>query len=155
MSNSSNSIGVSRMAERMIPSIDNRLTNWAEWKARDKFDDPGIGYGRSVVSTLMESKGVVVRSTVPASSMPDAIFDTDKAVRHIEKKKPELGQVIREHYLNMTSTPVQKHAACGCSSSTYHRRLAQAHQAVQMMLPGGKRSRARELITVRELKKAG
>lgn len=141
------------MTERMIPSIDNRLTNWAEWIEREKRG--AFAQGRSIIATLIDSKGVISRSSGQSSGMPDVIYDTDRAVRHVEQKCPLLGMVIREHYQNTSSSAEQKQTACGCSNGTYYRRLAQAHHAILMLLSAGKQTRSRERITVRQLKKAG
>ena len=147
-------IEVQGMSERMIPSIDNRLTIWGEY-LNDERVGVSMGGTGNMISALMSGKGVIVRSTGSDSGMPDAIYDTDKAVRRIEEADPALGQVIREHYENLTSTKEQKMAACGCSERTYYRRLAQSHHAVVMLLGSERRTQSGVRVAVRQLKKAG
>lgn len=150
VSNTNNIIGASRMAERMIPSIDNRLINWAEYMER------GVGGSSgNMIAVLMECKGDLTRSTAPASDMPDVIYDTDRIVSKLDDTQPALAQVVREHYQNASALPEQRYIACGVSESTYYRRLGQAHHAVLFLLKGGKVTTSREQITVRQIRKAG
>ena len=152
MSNIVNINGVSNMAERMIPSIDNRLVCWAEFMARG---ENGGSAATNMIATLMECRGDLTRSTTPPCSMPDAIYDTDRIVSKLADSHPALAQVVREHYENASALPEHRYIACGCSMKTYYRRLAQAHHAVLFMVKGGKVTKSRERITVRQLREAG
>jgi hypothetical protein len=143
---------VSGMAERMIPSIDSRLVCWAEHM--DQGEQGGSG-GGNMIATLMECKGDLTRSTVPGSSMPDAIYDTDRIIRKLDDKQPKLAQVVREHYQNASALPEQRYAACECSMKTYYRRLGKAHHAVLFMVKGGKATKSGERVAAMRLRKAG
>lgn len=119
-----------RREPKTIASIDARLQRWAAWSLDGRGKLVG-GIGASPVATIMDSCGHVVRSTAPASSMPDDIFDTDRAVTQLPAA---LNQVVREHYLHSDADEVTRVANCNCSPKTYYRRLARAHHAIQFML---------------------
>lgn len=115
-----------------IPVIDQRLDTWARWRLAN--DDRGriqTSTG-SVLGALMAGGGEVIRGTNPsAGSMPDAIFDTDRAVQKLDEK---LRMVVEVQYLDGISTHGEKAAKCGCASKTFYRRLGEAHQKILFLL---------------------
>ncbi len=115
---------------KTIAWVDVRLCRWAEWVERERMG--GGNTQRNVIATLMDGHGVLARGTAPdAGSMPDAIYDTDRAVRQLPA---EQGQVVLEHYRHADAPESTRVARCNCSRRTYYRRLARAHQSIMMLL---------------------
>lgn len=115
---------------KTIAWVDVRLQRWAEWVERERMG--GGNTQRNVIASLMDGKGVIARGTAPdAGSMPDAIYDTDRAVQQLPA---ELKQVVIEHYRHMDAPESVRVARCQCSRRTYYRRLARAHQSIMMLL---------------------
>ena len=134
---------------KTIAWVDVRLQRWAEYVERER--QGGGNTQRNVIATLMDSRGVVARGTAADSgSMPDAIYDTDRAVHQLPGP---LAQVVVEHYRHADAPESTRVARCQCSRRTYYRRLARAHQAVMMLLraPAKRRvqSSARDQMMVR------
>ena len=114
------------METKRIAKVDRWLEDWSEFVLAG--DASASGYGSSTLAAVMDGMGEVVRSTVKGvSGLPDLIFDVDRAVNQL---KPELKAVVFEHYVNRSALAEQRLRACGCSSKTYYRRLARAHQCV-------------------------
>ena len=115
-----------------IPVIDQRLDTWARWRLAN--DDRGriqTSTG-SVLGALMAGGGEVIRGTNPsAGSMPDAIFDTDRAVQKLDEK---LRMVVEVQYLDGISTREEKASKCGCTSKTFYNRLVKAHSEILFLL---------------------
>ncbi|WP_010323014.1 hypothetical protein [Marinobacterium stanieri] len=116
---------------KTIAWVDVRLCRWAEWVERERMGG-GNTQQRNVIATLMDCRGVMTPSTgYDAWSMPDAVYDTDQAVR---KLPAEQNQVVIEHYRHMDAPESTRVARCNCSRRTYYRRLARAHQSIMMLL---------------------
>lgn len=115
---------------KTIAWVDVRLQRWAEWVDRERMG--GGNTQRNVIASLMDGQGVIARGTaMDAGSMPDAIYDTDRAVRQLPADQL---QVVNEHYRHADAPEPKRLARCGCSRRTYYRRLARAHQVVMMLL---------------------
>lgn len=128
--------------QRIIPMVDRRLVTWGEWKLSERADS-GEAAGSSMLGALMDSQGELIRSTNPsAGSMPDDIYDTDKAVQRLPV---ELERVVREQYTNLIATAAQKAETCGCSTKTFYRRLGKAHQEILFVLKPPRALRSRGL----------
>ncbi|WP_028302632.1 hypothetical protein [Oceanospirillum beijerinckii] len=119
-----------------IPVIDQRLDTWARWRLAN--DDRGRiqTSSGSVLGALMAGGGEVIRGANPcAGSMPDDIFDTDRAVQRLDMK---LRMVVEVQYLDGISTKQEKASKCGCAPMTFYRRLADAHQKILFLLKSPK-----------------
>lgn len=123
---------------KTIAWVDVRLQRWAEWVERERMG--GGNTQRNVIAALMDGKGVITRGTAPDGGMPDAIYDTDRAVRQLPADQL---QVVTEHYRHADAPEPKRLARCGCSRRTYYRRLARAHQSIMMLV----RAPARRVVT--------
>lgn len=123
----------------MLKKIDERLNQWADWKAGA--GRCAAGGGCNPIATLMASGGVMARSTNPdAGGMPDDVYDTDQAVNKLAEP---LQTVVLIHYLNTDLIPRQKFERVGVSKPTYYRRLSAAHRDIQFLLKPNKPLRSR------------
>lgn len=132
---------VKRVEPRQIDWVDSRLQHWAaqRFADQDRYSGAG-GFGPSVLAAVVESKGVVVRSTAKVGSlMSDGDYEIDKAMRELEKREPGLHAVIEVHYCQADVDEAVRIARCGCSRRTYFRRIASGHAALAMLLPDAKR----------------
>lgn len=121
----------------LIPVIDHRLDTWGRWRLSNDRERVQATYG-STLGALIAGGGELIRSTNPNfGSMPDDIFDTDRAVQKLELK---LRMAVEVQYMDFISTRNEKAAKCGCSSKTFYNRLGQAHQQILFLLrsPSGK-----------------
>lgn len=124
---------------KTIAWVDVRLQRWAEWVERERMG--GGNTQRNVIAALMDGQGVLARGTAgDAGAMPDAIYDTDRAVRQLPADQL---QVVTEHYRHADAPEPKRLARCGCSRRTYYRRLARAHQSIMMLV----RAPARRVAT--------
>ncbi|HCA25243.1 MAG TPA: hypothetical protein DEP32_13845 [Pseudomonas sp.] len=123
----------------MIRAIDEMLRLWAA-----ELHPPGgtwrceSGGGGSPLAALIDSKGVMIRSTRGARVLLDESAEIELIVRkHLPFRE---SQVIWEHYTNYDSFEYQRLEACGCSRAQFYRRLHMAHCLIQQGLMNRKRA---------------
>lgn len=122
----------------LIPSVDRKLQTWGEWTLRNEDSGSGEAAGCSMLGKLIDGRGVLIRSTDPsASSMPDEVFDTGRAVERLPVK---LQQVVEAQYLDLAATYQQRAESCGCAYKTFYRRLAEAHQQILFLMKASSQS---------------
>ncbi|WP_028301526.1 hypothetical protein [Oceanospirillum beijerinckii] len=119
---------------KAIPGIDGKLQIWARWRLMNDEQGPGEAYGCSMLGALIAGGGQHIRSTNSSSdSMPDDIFDTDRAVT---KLPLELRMVVEAQYLDVHLELAEKCGKAGCSKPTFYKRLYKAqHQILFMLKP--------------------
>lgn len=124
----------------MLKNIDQRLIQWADWKAGSSASCAGSG-GGNIIATLMESQGELIRCTNPdIGGMPDDVYDIDQAVNQLSES---MQAVVELHYLNFELAPYQKALQLGLSKATYYRRVWKAHHEIQFLLKPKNRLRSR------------
>ncbi|WP_236247405.1 hypothetical protein ABS648_03345 [Pseudomonas solani] len=123
----------------MIRYIDEALKLWAaELHPPGGCEALSAGSGGSVLATLMQSKGVLIRSTRGSRVLLDEAAEIELLVnKHLPDKER---QVVIEHYTNYDSTDRQRWAACGCGRTQFYERLHRAHEALEQQLINRKRA---------------
>ena len=119
---------------KAIPAIDGKLQIWARWRLMNDEQGSGEAQGCSMLGALIDGGGQYIRSTNSSGdSMPDEIFDTDRAVTQLPL---ELRMVVEAQYLDDHLELADKCSKAGCSKPTFYRRLYQAqHQILFMLKP--------------------
>ncbi|MGB0468556.1 MAG: hypothetical protein ACPGF7_13640 [Pontibacterium sp.] len=131
-----------RQQPKQIPGVDRRLVAWGEWMLSNS-ERYGQAAGVSMLGALIDGGGMIVRCTNPnAGSMPDVIFDTDKAVNQLDVG---LQQVVRLQYMEPALTGVEKADRCGCVPRHFRRRLGRAHQEILFLLKAPMSLRSRKV----------
>ncbi len=116
----------------LIPVIDRRLQTWGEWRLANDGQWSTEAAGSSMLGKLIDGGGQLSRTTDPsAGSMPDDVFDTDRAVSKLPVK---LQMAVEVQYMCLDLTREEKAEKCGCSRDTFYRRLHSAHQKILMLL---------------------
>lgn len=117
---------------KAIPAIDARLQIWARWRLMNEDRGEGEASGSSMLGAIMDGGGQYIRSTNPsANSMPDEIFDMDRAVTKLPVK---LRMVVETKYLEEHLEVTEMAAKCGCSKSTLFNRVIKAHHELLFMI---------------------
>jgi|GEM_PF-759487 len=125
----------------MIRYIDEALKLWAAELHPPEGDAPlAAGSGGSVLATLIQSQGVLIRSTRGSRVLLDEAAEIELLVnKHLADRER---QVVIEHYTNYDSTDRQRWQACGCGRTQYYERLHQAHLSLEQHLVNRFRKRA-------------
>lgn len=110
------------------PRIHRKLELWAQWLLGQHAEYGGCG---SMLAAVMDSGGVFVRSTAEGTSMPDDIYDTERAVMLIDEK---YRQAVFQKYLELDKNDEQRGKALGVSGRTFRRYVATAQQQIQFCL---------------------
>lgn len=106
--------------------VDHRLEQWAECV---KGGREGRLVSNAAVLASMIRTGVTTRSTRgPETLVDEHVEEIDRLVCALPS---DLRNAINERYMQ-ESTPEQKARACGCSVSTFWRRLAAAKKAIRI-----------------------
>lgn len=117
---------------KAIPAIDARLQIWARWRLMNDDRGGGEASGSSMLGAIMDGGGQYIRSTNPsANSMPDEIFDMDRAVTRLPDK---LRMAVELKYLEDQLDTTTRAARCGCSTKTFYSRIYQAQHELLFML---------------------
>lgn len=123
----------------MIRYIDEALRLWAaELHPPNGAEAISAGGGGCPLATLIDSKGVLIRSTRGSRVLLDEAAEIELLVNRQLTDRER--QVVIEHYTNYTSLEHQRWAACGCSRPQYYRRLHQAHVSLEQHLINRKRA---------------
>ena len=116
----------------LIPVIDRRLQTWGEWRLANDGQWSTEAAGSSMLGKLIDGGGQLSRTTDPsAGSMPDDVFDTDRAVSKLPVK---LQMAVEVQYMCLDLTRDEKAEQCGCTHKTLYNRLESAHQKILMLL---------------------
>lgn len=123
----------------MIRYIDEALQLWAaELHPPNGAEAIGPGGGRCSLAALIDSRGVLIRSTRQGRVLLEQAAEVELLVNRYLPDKER--QVVIEHYTNYDSLDSQKWAACGCSRPQYYRRLHRAHESLVQGLINRKRA---------------
>lgn len=123
----------------MIRYIDEALKLWAAELHPPEGDAPlAAGSGGSVLATLIQSQGVLIRSTRGSRVLLDEAAEIELIVN--TALPDEERAVVIEHYTNYSSLEHQRYEACGCSRAQFYRRLHRAHESIQGHLINRKRA---------------
>ncbi|GJN49456.1 PA0613 family protein [Pseudomonas tohonis] len=123
----------------MIRYIDEALKLWAaELHPPGGCEALSAGSGGSVLATLMQSKGVLIRSTRGSRVLLDEAAEIELIVNGALPDEERM--VVFEHYTNYTSLDSQRFEACGCSRAQFYRRLHRAHESIEAQLIRRKRA---------------
>jgi hypothetical protein len=89
------------MALNIYIYLEDRLRQWANWFLRH--GDMGLGYPhRSVEGLLMDSGGVVIRSTVAYDASPNAAVDeTERLLRQMASQNKKIATALFEYYIGV------------------------------------------------------
>ena len=109
----------------MIDAMHERLLDWAEACGGGGAFSTAWAYALSG-----ESRGEGQGLAVPFSM---AVYETEKAVQGLPEA---LRLIVKEFYINSTSTLTQKLNALGMSKRTLYRRLDEAHKEIEQALIG-------------------
>ncbi|SEG15337.1 hypothetical protein [Marinobacterium lutimaris] len=123
-----------------IAWIDVRLKAWAEWCETGGVV-VGLGYGKNPIGGAVDNGGMIIRSTGTAAQ-PDSYDPNYEIDQAVVKLGADLKTVVVEHYRHEDAPEAKRVYRCGCSRSTYFRRLAKAHQHILFMLPAEKKVRS-------------
>lgn len=123
----------------MIKYIDEALQLWAAELHPPAGDGAiGPGSGRCSLAALIDSRGVLIRSTRGSRVLLEQSAEIELLVNRCLPDKER--QVVIEHYTNYDSRDSQKWAACGCGRTQYYERLHQAHLSLERELINRKRA---------------
>ena len=123
----------------MIRAIDEMLRLWAA-----ELHPPGgtwrceSGGGGSPLAALIDSKGVMIRSTRGPRVLLDESAEIELIVNKCLPFKEK--QVVIEHYTNYDSFEHQRWEACGCKRTQFYERLHRAHLSIGQQLINRKRA---------------
>ena len=105
-----------------IDFIEQRLLNWARWRAASGSGE--LGYGRPDLGAAANGgRGGYVEAVIPVSD--GEAWDTDTAINRLHPGGLRLA--IYEMYLG-AGTAADKATRLGCSEPTLFRRIEQAHR---------------------------
>ncbi|MDP2447630.1 hypothetical protein [Pseudomonas sp.] len=123
----------------MIKYLDDALQLWAaELHPPHGVERIGPGSGGCSLAALIDSRGVLIRSTRGSRVLLEQAAEIELLVNRYLPDKER--QVVIEHYTNYDSLDSQKWGACGCSRPQYYRRLHQAHESLERELINRKRA---------------
>lgn len=120
-----------RVRPKMLPMVDRRLQEWAQWWASEGCARGGVS-GQSPLYALMKNKGEVIRgSGTVDGSMPDDIYDMDRVVNRLDD--PDR-RVVSLQYVHLDLTPDQRAAELSLGRRAFYERVAKVHQKIFFML---------------------